>query len=224
MSSPLLGPSPAIRLVELHWRSRDHPQVTRRDRRDRRRWRDPHAGAGAAEPQDPAGRDDRGARRGGGEADPQPRRDPVVQGLQGLQGLDLLVSQPHGGPRDPGPLQAQARGHPLRRRRRDQGRLGRRRRHHLRGRRDRPDLGAAARRHARVAAQGRRAVLAGQPPGRHRPRRPAPRRGGGFLRHPLARRPRHRTLDARGSRRSPTTATRARASSSRRAWCSPSSR
>ena len=85
--------------------------------------------------QDPPRRDDPGSGRRRREVHPLPGRDPRLQGLPRLPGLDLRLAERHGRPRHPGPLQALARGHPFRRHRRREGRLGRRRRPHLPGRR-----------------------------------------------------------------------------------------
>ena len=71
----------------------------------------------------------------GGEVHPLAGRDARLQGLPRLPGLDLRLAERHGRPRHPGPLQALPRRHPVRRHRRREGRLGRRRRPHLPGRR-----------------------------------------------------------------------------------------
>ncbi len=63
---------------------------------------------------------------------------PSFKGYRGFPGLDLRLAELDGRPRHPGQLPAARRGHPVRRHRRDAGRLGRRRRLHLRGRRHQP--------------------------------------------------------------------------------------
>ena len=52
---------------------------------------------------------------------------PAFKGYRGLPGLDLRLAQLDGRPRHPGPYELQARRRALDRRRRGQGRLGRRR-------------------------------------------------------------------------------------------------
>ena len=88
-----------------------------------------------------------GPRRGGREVHPLAGRRAGVQGLPRLPGLDLRVAQLDGRARHPGPLQAPARRHHQHRRRRHQGRLGRRRRAHVPGRPGHADRLQAARRH-----------------------------------------------------------------------------
>ena len=211
---------------DLDWRCRDRQEVPRRDRGDGRRRRHPHEGAGPAGAQDPPGRDDRGARPGGGEADPQPRAPtPSFKGYRGFTGS--ICASPnhmvvHG---IPGPYKLKRGDILVRRRRRDQGRLGRRRRDHLPGRRGRPGRAPSCStpRASRCSRPSSSAC-----PGNHLGdighAVQSPRRGRRLLRHPLAGRPRHRPLDARGAADPQLRHARPRAARSRRAWSWPSSR
>ena len=140
-----------------------------------------------------------GARRRGGEVHPLAGRDAGVQGLPRLPRLDLRVAEPHGRARDPGQVQAAQGRHPVRRHRRGEGRLGRRRRAHVPGGGDLAGRREAARGHGAVAVRRGRAVPGRQPARRRLARGADPRRGARLLGRAVARRPRHRPLDARGA-------------------------
>ena len=161
---------------------------------------------------------------GGRALHPLAGRRARLQGLPRLPRLDLRVAELDGRARHPGPLRARARRHPLDRHRRGARRLGRRRRDHAPDRQRHADRQAPAGHHARRAVRRRRAVPAGQPPGRRLARGPAAGRGRRLLGDPLAGGPRRRPRHARGPadpqlRRRP-----APARSWRRAWCWRSSR
>ena len=119
-----------------------------------------------------------GAGRGGGEVHPLAGRDAGVQGLPRLPGLDLRLAERHGRPRHPGRVQALARRHPLRGHRRREGRLGGRRRPHVR-------RSATSRRWRRKLLEVTEGALfaaveqcrAGQPARRRLPRGPGARGG-----------------------------------------------
>ena len=128
-------------------------------------------------------------------------RDARVQGLPRLPRLAVHVAERDGRARDPGRLRAQARRHHLRGLRRRPRRLGRRCGADVHGRRRRGGhgpLAQAAGDHEAVALRRRAAVPAGQPPRRRLQRGADHGGGGGPVDRPLARRPRHRPLDARG--------------------------
>ena len=91
------------------------------------------------------GVDDRRARRARRGVHPLAGRRPDLQGLPRLPGRDLHLAERHGRPRDPRPVRARRRRHPLRRRRRHARRLRRRLRVHVPGRRDLARRRAAAR-------------------------------------------------------------------------------
>ena len=140
----------------------------------------------------------RGARRGGGEVHPLAGREPAFKGYRGFPGS--ICASPnsmvvHG---IPGPYELQARRRALDRRRRDQGRLGRRRGDDACRSARSPRGAQAARRDQGVALRRRRADAARQPPRRRLRRDPARGRDRGALDHPHPGRPRDRPRDARG--------------------------
>ena len=175
--------------------------------------------------EDPRGRHDRRARRGGREVHPLAGRDAVVQGLPRLPRLDLHVAQLDGRPRDPGPLHAAARATSCRSTSASSWTAGS----------PTPRVTFAvgpvtpvARKllddDGGVAVRRRRAVPVGQPARRRITRCAGGRRGQGAIGRALARGPRHRPRHARGPADPQLRTSPARASSSRRGWSSPSSR
>ena len=176
--------------------------------------------------QGPPRRHHQGARRGRREVHPLPGRGPLVQGLPRLPGLDLRLAQLDGRPRHPRALRARRRGDiisidvgvtyegwvadaaitvPV-------------------GEVERRGRASCSRPPGRRCSTGIAQARPGQPPRRHLPRDPDPGRARRPLGDPLAGRPRRRPRDARGPADPELRRARQGPASSRRGWCSRSSR
>ena len=164
------------------------------------------------------------ARRGRREVHPLAGRDAGVQGLPRLPRLDLRVAEPHGRARDPGQVQAAQGRHPVGRHRRGEGRLGRRRRADVPGRRG---LARSARSCSR-SPRGRCSAPSSSAGSGNRlgdvSNAVQTHVEGDGLSSCARSSATASAARCTRSRRSPTTARPARASCSRRAWCSRSSR
>ena len=172
----------------------------------------------------PSRRDHRRAGRGRRALHPLAGRRARVQGLPRLPGLDLRLAELDGGARHPGLLPAPARRHPVGGHRRGARRLGGRRRDHH-------PIGNVTPIAKRLLATTKASLfdaveqcVAGQPPRRRLARRPGARGGGRLQRDPLPGGPRDRPRHARGSADPELRRAGHGAASSRRAWCSRSSR